>query len=185
MLRIPPTILLLLAAEKGTIQKSLSLYEKYWEFSRKDVRRKDQRAEEKKDKKESVTRLGRRTTEEIVKWNQMTALRFQTGGRRQTFLASPHGICCGKDFQPGPLHYRINAMFWHSWTGKASSSYSSVPRNSCVSATWCNTSHRISQTPPTLHLHYVQEQFELSKHVVIPENSVSTVTLQPPKTLTL
>ena len=28
---------------------------------------------------------GRRTTEEIAKWNQLTALRFQTGGRHQTF----------------------------------------------------------------------------------------------------
>ena len=27
-----------------------------------------------------VTGLGRRTREEIAKWNQMTALRFQTGG---------------------------------------------------------------------------------------------------------
>ena len=32
------------------------------------------------DKTERVTGLGRRTREEIAKWNQMTALRFQTGG---------------------------------------------------------------------------------------------------------
>ena len=38
-----------------------------------------QRAE-KKDNTERVTGLGRRTREEIVKWNQMTALRFQLGG---------------------------------------------------------------------------------------------------------
>ena len=38
----------------------------------------EQRAE--KDKTERVTGLGRRTREEIVKWNQMTVLRFQTGG---------------------------------------------------------------------------------------------------------
>ena len=31
------------------------------------------------DKTERVTGLGRRTREEIAKWNQMTALRFQTG----------------------------------------------------------------------------------------------------------
>ena len=37
----------------------------------------DQQAE--KDKTERVIGLGRRTREEIVKWNQMTALRFQTG----------------------------------------------------------------------------------------------------------
>ena len=29
---------------------------------------------------ERVTRLGRNTREMIVKWKQMTALRFQTGG---------------------------------------------------------------------------------------------------------
>ena len=40
----------------------------------------DQQAEEKKDKTERVIKLGRRTREGIVKWNQMTALRFQTGG---------------------------------------------------------------------------------------------------------
>ena len=38
----------------------------------------DQQAE--KDKTETVTGLGRRTREEIAKWNQMTALRFLTGG---------------------------------------------------------------------------------------------------------
>ena len=36
------------------------------------------------DKTERVTGRGRRTREEIAKWNQMTALRFQTGGRHQT-----------------------------------------------------------------------------------------------------
>ena len=42
----------------------------------------DQTAEEKKeeDKTERVTGLGRRTREDIAKWNQMTALRLQTGG---------------------------------------------------------------------------------------------------------
>ena len=34
--------------------------------------------------------VGRRTKEEIVKWNQMTALRFQTGWRHQTSPASLH-----------------------------------------------------------------------------------------------
>ena len=38
----------------------------------------DRQAE--KDKTERVTELGRRTRKEIAKWNQMTALRFQTGG---------------------------------------------------------------------------------------------------------
>ena len=42
------------------------------------MRRKGQQAEN--DKTERVIGLGRRTSEEIAKWNQMTALRFQTGG---------------------------------------------------------------------------------------------------------
>ena len=50
----------------------------------------DQQAE--KDKTERVTGLGRRTREEIAKWNQMTALRFQTGGRHQTSPASLRGV---------------------------------------------------------------------------------------------
>ena len=52
----------------------------------KKFSRMDQQAE--KDKTERVTGLGRRTREEIAKWNQMTALRFQTGGRHQTSPAS-------------------------------------------------------------------------------------------------
>ena len=52
--------------------------------------RMDQQAE-KKDKSERVIGLGRRTREEIVKWNQMTALRFQTGGRHQTSPAYLRG----------------------------------------------------------------------------------------------
>ena len=47
----------------------------------------DQQAE--KDQTERVTGLGRRMREEIAKWNQMTALRFQTGGRHQ--MASLQG----------------------------------------------------------------------------------------------
>ena len=49
--------------------------------------RMDQQAE-KKDKIERVIGLGRGTREEIVKRNQMTALRFQAGGRHQTSPAS-------------------------------------------------------------------------------------------------
>ena len=45
----------------------------------KKVRRKGQQAEEEEDKTERIALLGRRTSEDIVKWNQMTALTFQTG----------------------------------------------------------------------------------------------------------
>ena len=44
-----------------------------------------------KDKTERAIELGGRTREEIAKWNQMTALRFQTGGRHQTPTASLRG----------------------------------------------------------------------------------------------
>ena len=53
------------------------------------MRRKGQQAEN--DKTERVTGLGRITREEIAKWNQMTALIFQTGGRHQTSPASLRG----------------------------------------------------------------------------------------------
>ena len=78
MLHILPTNLLLLAAKQEPYKKSLSLNEKYRRIFRKKFRRKDQQAE--KDKTDRVTGLGRRTREEIAKGNQMTALRFQTGG---------------------------------------------------------------------------------------------------------
>ena len=39
-----------------------------------------------------VTGLDRRTREMIAKWNQMTALRFQTWGRHQTSPASLRGV---------------------------------------------------------------------------------------------
>ena len=45
------------------------------------------------DKTERVRGLGRRTREEIVKWNQMTALRFQTAGgdiSKDSILVFPH-----------------------------------------------------------------------------------------------
>ena len=50
----------------------------------------DQQAE--KDKTERVTGRGRKTRDEIAKWNQITALRFQTGGRHQTSPASLWGF---------------------------------------------------------------------------------------------
>ena len=71
------------------IQKSLTLKEKYlsflggksgeWTISRKMTRQKEQ-----KDQAE-------KTREEIEKGYQMTALRFQTGGRHQTSPASLRG----------------------------------------------------------------------------------------------
>ena len=43
------------------------------------------------DKTERVTGLDRRPREEIAKWNQMTALRFQTGGETSDIPGPPSG----------------------------------------------------------------------------------------------
>ena len=91
MLHISPTNLLLLAAKQEPYNKAYLLTKNIEEFSGKKFRRKDQQAEN--DKTERVTGLGRRTREEIAKRNQMTALRFQTGGRHQTSPASLRGDC--------------------------------------------------------------------------------------------
>ena len=88
MLHIPPTNCLLLTAKQEPYKKAYLLTKHIEEFSGKKLRRKGQQAEN--DKTERVTGLGRRR-EEIAKWNQMTALRFQTGGRHQTSPASLRG----------------------------------------------------------------------------------------------
>ena len=77
MLHIPLTNLLLPTAKQEPYKKAYLLKKNIEEFSRgKKVRRMGQQAEEKKkkDKTERVTGLGRKTREEIAKWNQMTAL---------------------------------------------------------------------------------------------------------------
>ena len=78
MLHIPPTNSLLLAAEQEPYKKAYLLTKTIEEFVWKTFTRMGSRQE--KDKAERVTRLGKRTREEIAKWNQMTALRFQRGG---------------------------------------------------------------------------------------------------------
>ena len=108
MLHIPPTNCLLLSAKQEPYKKASLLTKNIEEFSGKKFRRKGQQAEN--DKTERVTGLGRRTREEIAKWNQMTALRFQTGGggRHQTSLASLRGMrqrnrVKGKDNERGTI----------------------------------------------------------------------------------
>ena len=44
-----------------------------------------------KTRQKKVTGVSRKTREEIVTWNYMTALRFQTEGRRQASPASSRG----------------------------------------------------------------------------------------------
>ena len=90
MLHIPSTNSLLLTAKQEPYKKkSLSLTKNIEEFSGKSLEKKGQQAEN--DKTERVTGLGRRTREEIAKRNQMTALKFQAGGRHQTSPASLWG----------------------------------------------------------------------------------------------
>ena len=90
MLHIPPTNLLLLAVKQEPYKKAYLLTKNIEEFSgRKKVHQNGPAGKKKKrkEKTERVTGLGRKTKEEIVKWNQMTALRFQTGRRHQTYPA--------------------------------------------------------------------------------------------------
>ena len=89
MLHKLPTKLLLLAAEQEPYKESLSLNKKILKNFQEKVQ--SGTASRKKDKTERVTGLGRRTRDEIVKWNQMTAQRFQTGGRHHTSPASLRG----------------------------------------------------------------------------------------------
>ena len=63
-------------------------------ISGKSLEERSSRLQE-KDMTKRVTGLGRRTRQEIAKWNQMTALRFQTGGRHQTSPASLRGTFRG------------------------------------------------------------------------------------------
>ena len=63
---------------------------KFSEFSgEKKLRRMDHK--QKNDRTERARGLGRKTREEIGKWNQMTAQRFQTGGGHRTSPASLRG----------------------------------------------------------------------------------------------
>ena len=96
-LHIPPTNLLLLAAKQKPHKKAYLFMKNIGEFSGKRLRRKDQQAE--KDKTERVTGLGRRTREEIAKWNQMTALRVRTGGGETSDIP---GLPSGVDDTPVP-----------------------------------------------------------------------------------
>ena len=101
MLHIPPTNLLLLAAKQEPYKKAYLLTKILEELSGKSSGEWTSR-QKKKDKTKRVIGLGRRTREEIVKWNQMTALRFQTRGRHQTSPASLRG----------GWGYRIQIMPW-------------------------------------------------------------------------
>ena len=92
MLHIPPTNLLLLTAKQEPHKKAYFLTKNIEEFSGKGL---EERASRQK-KTERVTGLGRGTREEIAKWNQMTALRFQTGGETSDIPSLPSRGCAGE-----------------------------------------------------------------------------------------
>ena len=71
------------------IQKSLTINDKYLSFLEKSQEN-GPSAEKWEDRRSKRTRQ-EKTREEIGKGNQMTALRFQTGGRHQTSPASLRG----------------------------------------------------------------------------------------------
>ena len=96
MLHIPPTNLFLLAAKQEPNKKAYLLTKKQWKNFLEKVQENGPTGRKKKDRTERVIGLCRRTREEIVKGNQMTALRFQTGGRHQTSQASLQGSPRGK-----------------------------------------------------------------------------------------
>ena len=93
MLHIPSTNLLLLAAKQEPYRKAYLLMKNIEEFSGKKTQENGP-AGRKKDKTERVTGQGRKTREEVVKWNQKTALRFQTGGdvRHPQPPSGPEGV---------------------------------------------------------------------------------------------
>ena len=78
MLHIQPTNLLFLPAKQEPYKKVYLITKNIDEISGKNSG--EWTSRQRKDRTERVIGLGRRTREEIVKWNQMTALRFQTGG---------------------------------------------------------------------------------------------------------
>ena len=96
MLHIPPTNSLLLTAKQEPYKKSYLLTKNIEEFSGKSLEKRASR--QKKIKTEKVTRLVRRTREAIANWNQMTALRFQTGERHDI-----SGLTWGKSYESDGL----------------------------------------------------------------------------------
>ena len=93
MLHIPPTNCLLLTAKQEPYKKAYLLTKNIQEFSGKSL-------EERANRQKTIRQkggLGRRTREEIAKWNQMAALRFQTGGETSDIPGLPSGEKKGKE----------------------------------------------------------------------------------------
>ena len=92
MPHIPRTNSPLLAAKQEPYKKAHLLTKNIEELSGKKSG--EWTIRQKKKKTERATGLGRRTREEIAKWNQMIALRFQTGGETSDIPGLPlRGAC--------------------------------------------------------------------------------------------
>ena len=97
MLHIPPTNLLLLAAKQEPYKKDYLLMKILEEFLEKGQENgpESRRKKNPNNKTERVTGLSQRTRQEM--WNQMTALTFQTRGRKAEALVvehAVHGVIC-------------------------------------------------------------------------------------------
>ena len=89
MLHIPLTNLLLLVAKQEPYKKPTLKKKEKKNLER--VQETGPTGTHTKKKTERVIGLGRRTRKEIVKWNQMPALRFQTGGETSDIPDIPLG----------------------------------------------------------------------------------------------
>ena len=83
MLHIPPTNILLLAAKQEPYKNVYLLMNNIEDVSGKKSREWPA-GRKKKDETERVTGLSKRRREEMIKWNQITALRFQVEGGGET-----------------------------------------------------------------------------------------------------
>ena len=110
ILHIPPINLLLLAAKQVSYKKSL-LTKNIQEFSEKKGQ--DNGPGGRKNKTERVIGLSSRTSEEIVKWNQMTALRFQTGEETSNIRRLPPGAAKRADGNEQNKHALSNPETLH------------------------------------------------------------------------
>ena len=102
MLHIPPTNCLLLTAKQEPYKKAYLLTKKigriFWKKSSAEWT-------SRKKKYETERGLGRRTREEIVKWNQTRAPRFQTG-ETSDIPGLPSGASNNRRMQPTLLTFR-------------------------------------------------------------------------------
>ena len=105
MLHIPPTNCLLLTAKQEPYKRACLLTKNIEEFSGKKFRRKGQQAEN--DKTERVTGLGRRTREEIAKWNQNDSHEIPDRGETSDIPGLPSGIV--------NMKLKITTYFFFKW----------------------------------------------------------------------